>query len=187
MGTKSTTPTATATKTPAPAAAPAAPADGQTYNGRINPLSAIMRMVAGKQPNETESSELAKFVSGLVRLTDSHIYALARFFEKRYHVQLSTLALKIARYQADQDETLSVQAAKAAIEDLIGVQLADYDPQEGVYTNEFERYLTTQVKAAHEAIWAAYGKDGNLDPGLITRANAYDAEIRANRQAQAAE
>lgn len=180
MPTKSLT-TATADKAAAPVA-PVAPVDAQGYTGRTNPLSAIMRMVTGKEPSPTESTELAKFLSGAVRLTDTHLYALAKFFSKRYHVQLSTLVLKIAKFQASQDENLSVQSAKAAIEAMIGVQIAEYDGIEGGFTNEYQSYFLEQVKAAHAALWDAYGKDGTVDAGLITRANAYDSETRAQRQ-----
>lgn len=181
-----------ATKSPAlttpTAAAEAIPAELplERNQGRFNPLSAIMMLSMGKQPSAAESSELAKFITGVVRLTDTHIYAVAKFFQKRYHVQLSTLALKVARYQAAHTEGLTLQAAKAALEDLCGVQYASWDNIEGSFSNEYAQFTLEQVKQAHANLWDAYGKQGTEAANLIGLANEYDKETRAERQAEQA-
>lgn len=183
MATKSSTAVKPAeTDAQAPATAPA-----YERSGRTNPLAAIMRLVTGKQPTAEESGELAKFLSGTLRLTDTHLYALSKFFSKRYHVQLSTLAAKVARYQSSQQEDLTVQAAKSALEDLCGVQFAEWDSIESNYSNEYERYSLETVKAAHSRLWDAYGRTGNVQAGLIDLANAHDRENRDARQAATAE
>lgn len=186
MATKSPATVKPATTAPVEQA-PAAAAEAQPERqGRFNPLSAIMMLAMNKQPSPAESSELAKFITGAVRLTDTHLYAVAKFFEKRYHVQLSTLANKVIRYQAAHTEGLTLQAARSELEEICGVQFASWDQIEGSFSNEYSQFTLEQVKQGHANLWDAFGQQGSIVPGLISLANAHDKETREQRQASAA-
>ncbi len=142
--------------------------------GRLNPLSLVMRVMIGKadQVTKEEQAVFAQFITGEIRLTDTHVSAMAKFASKQNHTAYTRLALKVAAQLAHEADNPSLLPQfRAEIEQATGVKCSDRDAIEGTYSDLYKEYSIDLVDSARSWLWDCYGKTGSLNAGLIDRAS----------------
>ena len=178
--TKSTTPTAESTNPTQ--SAPASTASQSSQGSKANPLQAVMRIAVGKggEVTEAETELLKQFLSGQLRLSDSHYSQIARFAQKQNLINYTRLAIRCAG-QLAVEEGGSLPQHREAIEQATGVKCAQQDTIDGSYDNSYLGVTIEAVDNARSWLWNAYGDNGSVNPGLITRANARLSQMMADR------
>lgn len=148
--------------------------------GKPNPLSAVMKLAVNLEVTDPERQQLADFLTGAARLSDSHLSQAAAFFTKRTHVGYTQLGIKVAGQLAFEDGG-SIPQFRSEIESHTSVVFAIQDQIDRSYSDTYQSYSLGQIKAASAYLWDSYGATGTVNPGLIDRANARaknDRELR---------